>query len=72
MSNKNEQYERRILSISIPVDVLARVDEYAKKLHINRSAAITSLLVQSLDQSSAIQIMSKLMEKYEDLEKKKK
>lgn len=71
MASINDEYERRQLSISIPVDVLARVDEYAKKLHINRSAAITSLLVQVLDQSSAIDIMCKLMEKYEDLEKNK-
>lgn len=72
MASIHDQYERRQLSISIPVDVLARVDEYAKNLHINRSAAITSLLVQSLDQSSAIQIMSKLMKKYEELEEKNK
>lgn len=68
MASINDDYERRQLSISIPVDVLARVDDYAKKLHINRSAAITSLLVQTLDQSSAIEIMAKLMEKYEELE----
>lgn len=71
MTSINNQYERRQLSISIPVDVLARVDSYAKKMSINRSAAITLLLVQSLDQSSAIDIMSKLMKKYEDLETNK-
>lgn len=72
MASINNQYERRQLSISIPVDVLARVDSYAKKMSINRSAAITSLLVQSLDQTSAIEIMSKLLKKYEELDNEKK
>lgn len=71
MSNIHDEYERRIVSISMPVDVLAKLDVYAKRLGINRSAAITSLVVQSLDQSSAIEIMAKLMEKYEDLENNK-
>ena len=51
--------------------VLDKLDKYANKLHINRSAAITSLLVQGLEQSTAIEIMSKLMDKYETLEQLK-
>lgn len=72
MASMYDDYERRIISFSIPVDVLSRLDTYAKKIHINRSAAITSLLVQALDQSSAIEIMSKLMDKYESLEEARK
>ena len=68
MTSIHDEYERRVVSISMPVDVLAKLDVYAKRIGINRSAAITSLVAQALDQSSAIEIMAKLMEKYEDLE----
>ena len=64
-------FERKVVSIYLPIDVLEKLDKYANKLHINRSAAITSLLVQGLEQSSAIEIMSKLMDKYETLEQLK-
>ena len=66
-----KDFERKIVSINLPIDVLEKLDKYANKLHINRSAAITSLLVQGLEQSTAIEIMSKLMDKYETLEQLK-
>lgn len=66
-----KDFERKIVSVSLPIDVLDKLDKYANKLHINRSAAITSLLVQGLEQSTAIEIMSKLMDKYETLEQLK-
>lgn len=66
-----KDFERKVVSIYLPIDVLEKLDKYANKLHINRSAAITSLLVQGLEQSSAIEIMSKLMDKYETLEQLK-
>lgn len=66
-----KDFERKIVSIYLPIDVLEKLDKYANKLHINRSAAITSLLVQGLEQSTAIEIMSKLMDKYETLEQLK-
>ena len=71
MASIQDEFERRIVSISMPVDILAKLDIHAKHLGINRSAAITSLVSQALDQTSAIEIMAKLMEKYEDLEKNK-
>ncbi len=66
-----KDFERKIVSVNLPIDVLEKLDKYANKLHINRSAAITSLLVQGLEQSTAIEIMSKLMDKYETLEQLK-
>ena len=71
MASFKDEFERRIISISMPVDVLAKLDLYAKKIGINRSAAITTLVGQALDQNSAIDIMSRLMDKYEELEKRK-
>lgn len=63
------QYEKRIISISMSVDVLAKLDDYAKKCYMNRSAAINSLLVQALDQNSAIDIMGRLLDKMDKYEK---
>lgn len=71
MASVKDEYERKTISISIPIEVLQKLDNYSKRLHITRSAALTSLLVQALDQSSAIEIMAKLMEKYETLEQLK-
>ena len=71
MANFNDEFERRVISISMPVDILAKLDLYAKRIGINRSAAITTLVGQALDQNSAIEILAKLMEKYEELEQRK-
>lgn len=39
------------ISITIPVDMLARIDEQAKKEHRNRSNFITVLLEQALSEN---------------------
>lgn len=64
----SDDFERRTISLKIPVDLLSKLDAYAQKLYINRSAAILSLISQGLEQYSAIELLSKFMDKYENKE----
>ena len=62
----NSQFERRTISICISVDLLARIDEYAKKACLNRSAAINTLVLQSLNQENAIDVLARILDKHDD------
>ena len=61
----NSQFERRTISICISVDLLAQIDEYAKKACLNRSAAINTLVLQSLNQENAIDVLARILDKYD-------
>ena len=46
--------ELKRLNTNMPVELVARVDEYADKLSINRSAAINILVSLALDSKQAV------------------
>ena len=46
--------ELKRLNTNMPVELVARVDEYANKLSINRSAAINILVSLALDSKQAV------------------
>lgn len=46
--------ELKRLNTNMPVELVARVDEYANKLSINRSAAINILVSLALDSKQAM------------------
>lgn len=46
--------ELKRLNTNMPVELVARVDEYADKLSINRSSAINILVSLALDSKQAV------------------
>lgn len=58
--------EVRRININIPVNTLEKIDEYADKMSINRTAAILVLINLSLDNQRAINTLEELMIAYKD------
>lgn len=44
-----EKVEKNRINLNMPCDLARRVDEYASKMHINRTSAICVLLNLALD-----------------------
>jgi len=55
--------ELKRLNINMPVELVARVDEYADKVNVNRTAAINILVSTALEQKNAIDMMEELLNK---------
>lgn len=53
--------ELKRLNTNMPVELVARVDEYADKLSINRSAAINVLVSLALDSNQAVVTLGDIM-----------
>lgn len=53
------------LTINIPKELLSQVDEYAKKMCVNRTSAICFLLAQSLDNQKIIKDLGQLLKIYQ-------
>lgn len=53
--------ELKRLNTNMPVELVARVDEYANKLSINRSAAINVLVSLALDSQEAVVTLGDMM-----------
>ncbi len=53
------------INATMDPDHLARIDEYAERMGINRSAAICILTAQALDGQAGIRALSKLADQYE-------
>ena len=49
------------LTFNIPTDLLGQVDEYAKKMCVNRTSAICFLLSQSLNSQKAMNDLGELI-----------
>lgn len=53
--------ELKRLNLNMPVDLVARIDEYAERMCINRSSAINVLCNLALDSQQAVGTMEELL-----------
>lgn len=56
---------KRIM-INLDEDLVAKVDAYADKLHINRTAAVSVLLSQACEQAEFLTQFPVLLQAYQD------
>jgi metal-responsive CopG/Arc/MetJ family transcriptional regulator len=54
------------LTFNIPTDLLGQVDEYAKKMCVNRTSALCFLLSQSLNSQKAMNDIGELLKLYQE------
>ena len=65
-----EKLETFRLTFNIPTDLLGQVDEYAKKMCVNRTSALCFLLSQSLNNQKAINDLGEFLKLYQEEQKK--
>lgn len=63
--------ELKRLNTNMPVELVSRVDEYADKLSINRSAAINVLVSLALDSQEAVGTLGDVMKVIREEQAKK-
>lgn len=56
-----ESREMKRININVPLDTLTKIDEYADRMTINRTAAILVLVNLSLDSQKAMNTLDDLM-----------
>ena len=54
------------INLNLDEELLSQLDDYASKMHISRSSALSVLLSQVFQNQKAIQTMSNLVEAYND------
>lgn len=54
------------INLNLDEELLSQLDDYASKMHISRSSALSVLLSQFFQNQKAIQTMSNLVEAYND------
>lgn len=59
------------LNTNMPVELVARVDEYADKLSVNRTSAINVLVSMALDSQDAVVTLSDMMKMVRDEQAKR-
>ena len=65
-----EKLETFRLTFNIPNDLLGQVDEYAKKMCVNRTSALCFLLSQSLNSQKAMNDLGELLRLYQEEQNK--
>lgn len=58
------------LTCNLSADLMTRVDEYAERMHINRTSAVAVLLTQALDNMQTVKTMDELLKAYNELKEK--
>ena len=58
--------ELRRVGLNLPVDLVAKIDDYADSLSLNRTTAMTVLLSTSLQQNDAILKIGDLLKVYKE------
>lgn len=58
--------EAKRINIIVPVDTLERIDSYAYKMSISRTAAILVLCSQSLDNQKVIEELGEIVKLYKE------
>ena len=61
MSNMSRELQR--LNMNMPVSLIQQVDEYASRMNLNRTSAMTFLVSSALEQRNAIDMMENLLDK---------
>lgn len=54
------------VNANIPIDLMQQIDDYAKKMGINRTSAICVLCAQSLNSQKAMNDLGELLKLYQD------
>lgn len=67
-----EKLETYRLTFNIATDLLEQVDEYAKKMCVNRTSALCFLLSQSLNSQKAMNDLGELLKLYQVEQAKEK
>lgn len=57
------------ITLNLDEMLVQQIDEYAEKLHINRTAAISVLVSQSLETKQGIDVLAAIIENQKLLEK---
>lgn len=65
-----EKVETTRMIMNIPVELLGQVDEYARKMNVNRTSAVCVLLSQSLNSQKAMNDLGELLKLYQEEQKK--
>jgi metal-responsive CopG/Arc/MetJ family transcriptional regulator len=71
MINKGDKKMSRklkLLSMNMPVDLIKQVDDYANRMNLTRTSAITFLVSTALEQKNAMTAVDKLLKKLKDIE----
>ena len=58
--------KRQSVTMAMPVETVRRIDEYASKMELSRTAAVVVLINQALDQSKSLDVLSELLKAYSD------
>ena len=67
-----EKLETFRLTFNIPTDLLDQVDEYAKKMCVNRTSALCFLLSQALNSQKAMNDLGEFLKLYQEEQAKGK
>ena len=62
--------ELQRLNMNMPADLIQQVDEYAKRMNINRTSAVIVLVSTALEQKNAMSVIDTLLDKLGDIEEK--
>ncbi len=60
------------MTINLSADLVMKIDEYAKILHVNRTSAMSVLMSQALEQKEVINVMSEMSKFMSQIELMKK
>lgn len=52
--------------IGFDEELLKQIEDFGKRMHINRTAAVTVLCAKALEQMNAVSPLEKLLKAYED------
>lgn len=58
----------KLLSMNMPVELIRQIDEYANRMNLTRTSAITFLVSAALEQKNAISAIDELLKKLKDIE----
>lgn len=63
--------KRQSVTMALPTETLSRLDDYAARMELSRTAAVVVLVNQALDQSRSIDVLADLLKAVSFQEQKK-
>jgi len=61
--------ELQRLNMNMPADLIQQVDEYAKRMNLNRTSAVIFLVSTALEQQNTMSVIHELLHRFELEEK---
>lgn len=62
--------ELQRLNMNMPADLIQQVDEFANRMHLNRTSAMIFLVSTALEQKNVMSMMDELLNRFSELEEK--